>query len=185
MVKKFASIFFLSIFLFNWFGYRLLSSFLEEKANTALITARDKDQYNDDDLITLKLPFNLPYYTNSNVFNRMDGEIELNGQHYNFVKCRIYQDSVEYLCIPNNDRTKLSNARNEFYKLVNDLQHPSQSKKSGSTSGVKSLLSEYCQENNSWGFSPYSVVTSITPSFYIVSFLKPSLLPGELPPDAC
>jgi hypothetical protein len=185
MVKKSASIFFLSIFLFNWFGYRLLYSLLEEKANSALIASLDNDQYNDNDLITVKLPSHLPYYTNSDHFNRMDGEIELNGKHYNFVKCRVYKDSIEYLCIPNKARTNLSNARDEFYKLVNDLQHPSQSKKSGNSGSIKSLLSEYYNENNSWSFFSYSPDISIISSFYIFSFSKPLLLPRELPPDAC
>ncbi len=184
-MKKFASIFFLSILLFNWIGYRLLSSLLEEKANTAFIASLDNNQYNDDDLITIKLPSNIPYYTNSDHFNRMEGAIELNGKQYNFVKCRMYRDSIEYLCIPNNYRTKLTNARNEFYKVVNDLQHSSQGKKSGNTESIKSLLSEYYQENNSWGFSSYSTDKSITSSVFVFFILKPSLLPGELPPDAC
>ena len=184
-MKKTASIFFLGILLFNWFGYRLLSSFLEEKATSALIVSLDKDQYNEDDLITIKLPSNLPYYTNSTYFNRIDGEIELNGTHYNFVKTRMYKDSIEYRCIPNKDRTRLSNARDEFYKLVNDLQHPSQNKKADNTGGIKRLLSEYCQENNSWDFSFYSPDKLETISFYIFFLATPSVLPGELPPDEC
>ena len=183
-MKKTASIFLLSIFLFNWFGYRLLSSLLEENANSALIASLDKDQYNDDDLISIKLASNLPYYTSSDHFTRMDGAIELHGEHYNFVKCRMYRDSVEYLCIPNKAKTKLSNARNEFYKLVNDIQNPSQSKKSGNPGSVKNLLSEYYQENTSWNFPSYSVTKSITSSIYLISLSTLSLQPQERPPDA-
>lgn len=184
-MKKTASIFFLGILLFNWFGYRLVSSFLEEKANYALIYSLDKDQYNEDDLITIKLPSNLPYYTSSIYFTRMDGEIELNGKHYNFVKTRMYKDSIEYRCIPNKDRTRLGNARDEFYKLVNDLQHPSQNKKADNTGSVKSLLSEYYQENSSWDFSSCSPDKLKTFSLYIFFLTTPSVLPGERPPDVC
>jgi hypothetical protein len=184
-VKKIISIFFLGSLLFNWFGYRLLSSFMEEQANSLLITSLDNDQYNDADLVSIKLPSNLPYYTSSSQFNRMDGEIEMNGVHYNYVKSRMYKDSVEYLCIPNRAKTKLSNARDEFYKLVNDLQHPSQNKKTDNSGSAKNLLSEYYQDAHSWSFSAYTPDKSITTSFYLLIFSKLSLLPRELPPDAC
>ena len=186
MVKKIASIFFLSIFLFNWFGYRLLSTLLEGRANSVLMAELDNDQYDDSELITIKLPSNLPYYTNSKHFERMDGEIEMNGIHYNYVKCRMYKDTVEYLCIPNKARTKLNNARDEFYKLVNDLQHPSQNKKTGNTSNsIKSLLSEYYQEANSWTLSAFLSEESISNSYYLLILSNPAISPQELPPDAC
>ncbi|MEO5995749.1 MAG: hypothetical protein ABIN89_03510 [Chitinophagaceae bacterium] len=186
MIKKIASIFFLSVFLFNWFGYRLLSIVLEDRANSALVAELDKDQYDDSALITIKLPSNLPYYTNSKHYERMDGELEINGMHYNYVKCRIYKDTVEYLCIPNQIRTRLSNARDEFYKLVNDLQHPTQNKKTGDTcNSIKSLLSEYYQETNSWAFDAFLPEQSVNNSYNCLNLSKPAVLPQELPPDAC
>lgn len=184
-MKKIASIFFLSIFLFNWLGYRLLSAFLENRANSVMISALDEDQYDDSELVTIKLPSSLPYYTNSKSFTRMDGEIEISGVHYNYVKCRMYKDSVEYLCIPNQARTKLDNARDEFYKLVNDLQHPSQNKKTdNNSSNIKNLLSEFCMEINEWKFSNFLNEQSITNSFYLLVLSKPAISPRELPPDA-
>jgi hypothetical protein len=115
----------------------------------------------------------------------MDGEIEINGIHYNYVKYRMYEDSVEYLCIPNQAKTKLSNARDEFYKLVNDLQHPSQNKKPGSSeTNIKSFLSEFCKEQDNWSFPAFVQDQSIKGSFYLAELSKPALLPQELPPDA-
>jgi hypothetical protein len=47
---------------------------------------------------------------------------------------------------------KLQSARDEFFKLVNDLQHPSQSKKTdgGNSLSVKSPLTEYYSQSNNW-----------------------------------
>jgi hypothetical protein len=42
----------------------------------------------------------------------------------------MYNDSVELLCIPNVTKTGLENARNDFYRLANDLVSNSSSKKS-------------------------------------------------------
>jgi len=185
MVKKIASIFFLGIFLFNWFGYRLLSTFLENEANAALIVELDNEQYNDEELLSIKLPSNLPYYNNSKHFERMDGEIEINGLHYNYVKFRMYNDTVEYLCIPNQAKSKLSNARDEFYKLVNDLQHPTQSNKTGNSgTGIKSMLSEYYQETHAWTFSACLPANTTHHFFCQVNLINITISPRELPPDA-
>ncbi len=183
-MKKTAAILFLTVFLFNWFGYRLLSSFLQEKAGLALITSLDNHQYDESDLLSIKLPSNLPYYTNSKHFTRIDGEIEINGIHYNYVKCRMYQDSLEYLCIPNKAKNRLSSARDEFYKLVNDLHHPSQNKKNDNSGNIiKSPLSEFYEENTFWSFASFFYLKSITTSTYNLIFPAPYLSPRELPPD--
>lgn len=116
----------------------------------------------------------------------MDGEIEIDGIHYNYVKCRMYQDSLEYLCIPNTAKNRLSNARDEFYKLVNDLRTHSQNKKNDhSSSLVKSPLTEVYEENASWSFTSFFNLKSITTSPYNLIFPTSYTSPKELPPDCC
>lgn len=90
-MKKTAAILLMGIFLFNWIGYRLLTSFMEDQANNNLLVTLDNNNYRDSDLISIKLPASLPSYTNSKHYTRVDGEVELNGIHYNFVKYRIYK----------------------------------------------------------------------------------------------
>ena len=185
-MKKTAAIFFLTIFLFNWFGYRLLSSFLQEKAGSELITSLDNHQFNESDLVSIKLPSNLPYYTNSKHFTRMDGEIEIDGIHYNYVKCRMYQDSLEYLCIPNTAKNRLSNARDEFYKLVNDLRtHTTNKKNDHSSSIAKNPLAEFYEESVSWSSISFLNLKSITIAPYNLICPTSYTSPQELPPDYC
>lgn len=183
-MKKIASIFFLSTLLFNWFGFRILTNFLEDNANAFLIESLDKDIYDEAELVTIKLPANLPYYSGTNHFDRIDGEIEINGIQYNFVKCRLYNDSVEYLCIPNQARTTLSNAKDEFYKLVNDLQHPSQSKKNNSTHSFKNPLSEFYQETATYNFAACLTGKKTTNAYLLPGISEPLLPPREIPPDS-
>ena len=73
----------------------------------------------------------LPYYNNSKSFERREGQIEITGVQYNYVKQRIYHDSLELVCIPNKAATQLRSAKDDFFKLVNDLQY-GQSKKTNS-----------------------------------------------------
>ena len=72
-MKKVAAILLLGIFSFNLFGYRLVASFLENKANAAMELSLDENDYDNDQLISIKQPTNLPYYKNSAVFQRIEG----------------------------------------------------------------------------------------------------------------
>ena len=181
-MKKTAAILILGLFLFNWLGYRVLTSLLQAHADTRLELQLDNNNYNESDLISLKIPANLPYYANSRSYERMDGQIEIDGIHYNYVKRRFYNDSLEYLCIPNKSKIRLNNAQNEFFKLVNDIQQPSQ-KKSGDNSIVKNLLSEYYQNENGWSLATYLPDGAIKYPHYLALLCTPACDPQELPPD--
>jgi hypothetical protein len=130
-VKRIAAILLLSLLLFNWIGYEVYTAILQGQADKSMITSLDENNYNDADLISFKVPaVHLSSYVNSKEFQRVDGTVDINGIQYNYVKLRYTGDSLELLCIPNRTSTSLQNAKNEFFKLVNDLQHPGQSKKS-------------------------------------------------------
>jgi hypothetical protein len=132
----------LALLLFNWFGYRLLSSFMEEKANRQLETALDNNEYDEAQLISIKIPVTyLPYYNNSPSFERIDGQVEIEGTEYKYVKRRIFNDSLELLCIPNAAMMKLKKVKNEFFQFVNDLQHGGQDKNNNTNHSVSKTFS--------------------------------------------
>lgn len=185
LIKKAAAILLVGILFFNWFGYRLLNSFLQDRANALLELRLDNNNYDESQLISIKIPANLPYYTNSQQYDRVDGQISINGNHYNYVKRRLFNDSLEYLCIPSEEKTRLSNARDEFFKLVNDLQHPQNKKQGNNSIAVKNLLAEYCQHMVSYCFEFDNNIRIKHHFFYYTALLKPSLsFPGQ-PPDVC
>jgi len=142
-VKKIATILLLGIMIFNLAGYQLFSAYIESKKNAELETQLDNNNYDESQLISVKIPVTyLPYYNNSISYERVDGQIEIEGVQYKYVKRRIYHDSLEMLCIPNHNSMKLLSAKNEFFKFVNDLQHPGQNKNTNSAS-VKSITTDY------------------------------------------
>ncbi len=143
-MKQTAAIFLLVIFAFNMFGYRVVYNYLANKADTKLELALDEKVYDDADLISIKQATNLPYYSNSNSFKRLDGEINVDGTIYKYVKVRVYKDSLELLCIPHLSKMKIENSKNEFYKLVNELNASGDKKKSGSDQKqIKVTTAEY------------------------------------------
>ena len=149
-MKRAAAILLLIIFLFNWFGYRLLSDYLQHRSDTQLESRLDQHQYNEASLIEIRIPLNMPYQNVSSDFERYDGEIEFNGIHYKYVKRKVENGELVLLCLPNQNRMRLQNARDEFFKLVNDLQNPSPNKNSTPGNTIKNPVTEYWQQQNNW-----------------------------------
>lgn len=140
-MKRIAAILLMGILFFNWYGYKLLSSYLEDRADRRLEARLDDQDFDESQLISIKVPAShLSYYNSNTQFERVDGQIEVKGIQYKYVKRRLYNDSLEMLCIPNYAAMTIQTARNQFFQLVNDIQqHNGQSKKSDSHHTVKSF----------------------------------------------
>ena len=182
-MKRFASILLLGILLFNWVGFRLLVSFMEKHHNDRVEAQLDHNEYNESELITLKVPVtHLSYYNNSSLFERVDGQIEIKGIAYKYVKRRLYNDSIELLCIQNPVSMQLKNAKDDFFKIANDLQNTAQNKKNTSNSVSKSLSIDCYILNNISLFSDlfFSGSKKISDQYYY--FPSPFISdPGQPP----
>ncbi|HTF27386.1 MAG TPA: hypothetical protein VK625_01000 [Flavitalea sp.] len=66
------------------------------------------------------MPLNLPYYTSSTGYEKIQGEVEVNGKHYNYVKRKISHDTLYILCITNSEKNRLSESHRDYAKLVTD-----------------------------------------------------------------
>ena len=142
-MKQLAAILLIGILFFNWYGYQLLTAYWQQKAENTLVARLDRHEYDDAQLVSIKVPLTtIDYYNSSTSFERVDGQVDINGVHYNYVKRRILQDSLELLCIPNTTATNLQKAKNEFFRQVNDLQQQNQGKKNNS-SPVKDFSKDY------------------------------------------
>jgi hypothetical protein len=179
-VKRIASILLLGILFFNWYGYQLLSNYWQNRSDRRLEASLDKDNFDDSQLISLKIPLTtLSYYNGSTGFERVDGQIDIHGVHYKYVKRRIFQDSLELLCIPNMAAMKLLTAKNEFFRQVNDLQQQSQGKKSN-THPTKDSSKDYCPSTAGLIVTD-ALTTTAAPS---LGLYGPSRLPSLYAPIA-
>ena len=182
-MKKIVSIFLLSILLFNWFGYRLLIAVIEKSENAKLEAQLDNDNYEESELISIKIPVTyLPYYNNSASFERVDGQVEIEGTQYKYVKRRIYNDSLELLCIPNSAVMKLCVAKDEYFKFINDL-HGTQTKNENQHSGAKNFSVDYYNANSLFKISsPVINITSVL-FYYSTHFHSHYCLVLDQPPE--
>ena len=115
------------------------------RANTQLEARLDKNQYDDSQLIELKVPINLPYITSWASYQRYDGEIKLNGVLYHYVKRKVSNDTLYVMAIPNMKVMSLESAKNDFVKGSLDLNQNDNSKKSddSKTISFKNLQGDY------------------------------------------
>jgi hypothetical protein len=138
-------------------GYSLLFKYLMYRSDQQLTIKADHNQFNQSDVMLVKIPMHLPYYSNSVNYERCDGEVEVNGVHYNYIQRKIDNDTVYLVCQLNQTKTRLYKEKNAYTKLLNDI--PSGKKSTQSASVKKSFASEYDS-----GTAQYSVISkSVSP----------------------
>lgn len=127
-MRKISAILLLTVHLFNLTGYSLLLHYFIQRSDDNIVQQLDDNNYTDTELVELKVSMHLPYNTDWKEYERCNGQIEIEGVHYNYVKRKICNDTIYMLCIPNHDKTLLYNAKHDMAKEINDV--PSGNKKS-------------------------------------------------------
>lgn len=172
LLRKLAAILSLALLVFNLAGYRLWFYYAERQSDAAMEAKLETKSYNENELITISVPLNLPYQTDWVEFERVDGEIVVDGATYKYVERKIAHGELILKCLSDSNKTQLKSAREEFFKLANDLQN-APAKKSGSNTSLafKNLVLQYDAVPNAWtaslpchlvktGFAPYQTATT-------------------------
>jgi hypothetical protein len=167
----------MGILLFNLAGYRLLSSFLQVRADVQLQSRVDRQQYDHSQLISVRVPVtHLSYYNMSPEFERVDGRIEIDGVPCEYVERRIFNDSLEFLCLPNQAALKIRVSGDDYFKLVNDKQPDSKP-------GVqKSFVGDPYTVTEAFRFNKLSFAVAVLSAFCLPSLPAVALSVDERPP---
>lgn len=110
--------------------------YMQKQANKQLEASLDDNNYDESQLIVIKVAVNLPYQTSWASYERYNGEIQLNGVKYKYVKRKLANDTLYLKCIPNTKEMLLQTAKNDFYRLTNNLLQNSNSKKANNTASI-------------------------------------------------
>ena len=158
---------------------------MQQKTSEQLEARLDNNSYDDSQLIVLKIPIHLPYQNNWLAFERYNGEIELNGTMYKYVKRKLANDTLYLMCIPNSKKMILETAKNDFFKISNDLIQKNSSKKSdNSTSVFKNLQPVY--NESSFGLniiSPFAFHQNFWLPLKFQNLISYPHISPEQPPD--
>ncbi len=183
-MKKLTAIFLILIFLFNLGGYRIWFYFEQQRSDKSIEAFIDKEEYNESDLITIKVPLSLPYQTDTKEFERISGEVNFNGKIYKYVKRRIENGEFVLMCLPDKNKMQIEKVKEDFFKNATDLAQNNNNKSGNSKSiSFKNAFSEY--EQFVLGFTLNSI-NNICQNFQLYkvqNLLSSPHISPEQPPD--
>jgi len=113
-VKRLFAIVILNIFLLNVLGYYGVLLGLKAGSGTELSVKLDSDMYDLGGTVTFKVPLAVPYSTDSEGYERVDGEFEKDGEIYRLVKQRLYQDTLYIVCVKDEATSKINKTLEDF-----------------------------------------------------------------------
>ena len=83
----------------------------------------------------------MPYISSQSDFERIDGEVNIQGKSYKYVKRKVENGQLVLLCLPDVQKMHLDNAKNEFGSHTNDL--PAAGKKGAESIKKTNFVAEY------------------------------------------
>jgi len=174
---------FLALLLFNFVGYRLLLFYAQSRSDRMLTVAVEKGDYDSTDLVTISIPLNVPYLSDWTDFQRVDGEIEVGGKVYRYVRRKIFNGQLILQCLPDENKTQLQAAGKDFFKSVNDLSSaPAGKKQNKAPSTFKAVSADYEDQHPLWGPGLTGGLTSYGRPVDQMRWPSPSYaIPGQPP----
>lgn len=138
-MKKVIAIVLVSLLMLNVVGYYGLFMGLKYKHSLLVTKKLNSREYSEDETITIKIPLSVPYYGDTD-FERVDGEIEHQGQLYRLVKQKLQRDTLHIVCIRDTDAENIHQALADYVKTFTD-----KSDDHTGSSTVLSLIKDYCR----------------------------------------
>jgi hypothetical protein len=147
-LKKIAAILLLLLLAFNWYGYRIVIALMQDKADRRLEARIDNSDYDESQLIEIRMPMNMPYQQRFTDFERTYGQVEIDGKTYTYVKRKVEGDVVILKCIVNKSRQQLKTIDNDLTKANSGVETDPPGKQQQPSSFAKNFWSEYDGENS-------------------------------------
>lgn len=119
-MRKAVSIVLVALLLFNALGFYGVLVGLRLQSAQNLVNRLDQNNYSVNETITLKVPVSLPYTSGNAQYQRVDGEIEFNGEFFHLVKQKLEQDTLYIVCIRDCDSQAITQALNDYVKTFSD-----------------------------------------------------------------
>lgn len=179
-LKQLLAISILIVHLFNIAGYHIVFNYFIDRSDQQLVKQVDDNHYNDAELIELKMALHLPYMSNS-PYAAAEGTVEIDGKHYNYVKRKVWNDTLYVMCLPNEAKTRLHEARNDFAAQAAD----SPSGKENRTTGKNSQpVLEYNQPILSYNFKNPAQPVKRTTAIFTPQLVRPFIDNSYQPPES-
>lgn len=108
------------LLLLNMMGYYGVFMGLSYKNSQDLMARFDSEDYGVQETLTLKVPLAVPYAMDNADYERVDGELEHDGEVYRLVKQRLSQDTLFIVCYKDNQSKRIKQALADYVKTFTD-----------------------------------------------------------------
>lgn len=167
--------------LFNIVGYRFVFTMLDNVAAKNQDAKIDAGNYDEANLIEVRVPLNMPYQERVTEFERHYGEMTVDGVVYTYVKMKVDHNELILKCIPDANRQQIKNSENNLAK-ANSGQDMENNGKKHNTSFSKNTISDYDNKDQTYNLQANKAVVLLTYPDFTTSILKASIAPPQQPP---
>ena len=155
-MKKLAAILLAVLILFNTLGFYAVLVGLRYKVKQDLVQRLDEDQYRQEETITMKVPLSVPYYMDDQGYERVNGEIEHQGEFYRLVKQKLVRDTLYVVCIKDKKSKQINKALTDYVETFTDKPVDSKHRGKPLVSFLKDYIPSYfsiSRESEGWNKS--------------------------------
>lgn len=163
ILKKAVSIFLVFLLLFNALGFYGLLRGLQYQSSRDLVRRLDNQQYSKDETITVKVPIAIPYQIDSKGYERVDGEIEYNGQFYRLVEQKLERDTLFIVCIKDDASNRINQALEDYVKTFTDKPSHAKNTNKSLLTFIKDFISTsivISAISDGWNYTVVSMLVS-------------------------
>lgn len=119
-MRRTIAILFLALFTFNLVGYYGIYVGLKIQAHHEMLRNLDAGLYDETQVHTLKIPLTLPYQTDWQTYQRVDGDFEWKGEFYNLVSQKLERDTLIVHYIKDHKEASLFESFTEIVQTTTD-----------------------------------------------------------------
>jgi hypothetical protein len=127
-MRSAVSILLISCFLVNIVGYKLFFYYQLSLADSRINARIESLDESDTNLFTVKIPIRLPYHTDWDDFESVEGEMSYKNTTYRYVKRKVQRDTLILLCIEHREKSIIEKTSHDYSQKLNDVL-PDSSKK--------------------------------------------------------
>ena len=183
ILRKIAAILLICLLLFNWYGYRFVINYLQKKAYNQLESRLDVKDYDESQLIELRVELNIPYQYSWSNFERHSGEIELDGKVYAYVERKVEDGYLVLKCIPNEAKQEIKQAGNVLFTVNNGLDQEHNGKDQPASKVLKSFSGDYDNHSLSYNLKDLNDMNKGSLQTHTTFFNSITLPVAEQPPE--
>jgi hypothetical protein len=168
------------VLAFNLCGYRFVLSFLQQKADTRLESRIDNNEYDEAQLVEMRVKLDLPYQSRFTSFERHYGEITIDGKEYTYVKRKIEGDVLVLKCIANESKQLLSKTADNLAKANSGQDQENNGKKQATA--LKAFSGDFDDKNQFCNLAIAAMLNRVQSVSYAASLADVLILTPHQPP---